>query len=495
MKNFSVGDIEIGRLKLPKLTAIGLSAVLIAYIAATGMYATSLGWWGNGDTVMHVDYIWQVSQGALPVFSEAIQYAPYNERLLHEVQSAAHHPPLYYLLLGPFMSELLEMGEWQKAVAIGRVVNIFIGMLTVLALAWAGWLFGGSRKALFATLVPFIAVFHPAFIKASGDVNPDALLVLLTILTFIFAYKTLKNGLTTTNFVALLVLSVLGMLTKIAFLPALMVALGALVISPLIRKNKFNFDVRSVSKGLVAAGIVGVAVVAMTGWFYYGHNYEASGSFTRAGSQEWISDRRDYKTLDEVLTSRYLVLAMMPISVTAVHPYWIFLLALVSLTALTWWLLTKGRWKVFINQKHVTFIVLFLVLHFMVLFLGQISHAVGYGQLSARYFLPGTLLSSLVFAYGYAALTSITAYLALLFTLLNLGGLFVGHTSWLVDKVSPARYSGLDRWDRIILSSVENWFPSYFPYILLGLLITALGVVFFAIYYLSREPAALRREE
>lgn len=468
---------------ISKPVIFGVLSILLLFIAAAGMYATSLGWWGNGDTVMHVDYAWQVSQGSIPKFDEAIQYDPYNEIRPHAVQGAAHHPPLYYVLISTFMSGLLESGQWEKAVAIGRSINIFIGILTLLALAWAGWVFGGSRKKLFAVLVPAFAVSSPTFIRTGGDVTPDMLALLMTVVTFVLSYIILSRGVSMFRLSTLGAVVVLGMLTKITFLPAMLAALAVFAVCYMIKDGKVIISKIAALRGVVSSIFLLLLVILTSGWFYYGHNYEASGSLTRAGSQEWISDVRDYKSLSEVITSKSLATASLGVSLTTfqgerVVILWVLLLAGVVT------LFMRYRDSLF-SLKHIPLkiVIFLLIMHYITLYAGQVSHAEGYGQISARYFFAGTLLASLTYAYGAATLRRLPVIAVGAYSVFNLAALYKAHTEWLATKVSPNRYGGLDLWDRIIKAVSENWVPVAVPYLLVALLALAL---FFMLVFIAR---------
>lgn len=490
--NIVTGHIRIGKLQVPRLTALGVLSVMFLFISSAGMYASSLGWWGNGDTVMHVDYVWQVSQGNLPVFEESIQYQPFNDKRLHEVQSASHHPPLYYILLSPFMSWFLESGQWEKAVAVGRIINIFIGCLTIIALAWAGWLFSRSRKPLFAVLVPAVVVSYPTFIKTGGDISPDMLVVLLTVLMFIYSYKCLRDGVSKVNGLMVVAIAMVGMLTKVSFFPAFIVAALVFFVSPYISKNRITVNRDSFMKSSLLFLILLTSVIATSGWFYYGHNYEESGSLTRAGSQEWISDRRDYRSYQDVILNPSLLFAALQMSLIVVNPYFMAsILLLITLMGL-YFLWREISLRKFIEQKHMILIATIFLIHFLILLVGQIDHAEGYGQVSARYFLPGMLFSALLLSYGILVIIKLAPYALAIFASLNITALFASHTRWLADKVSPSRYGELSHWDRITLSVTENWLPASLAYVLLFLIISTLILTSFIIYRLSISTKPIR---
>jgi len=205
---------------MPRMVIAGLLGVVFLYVSASGLISVTHPFFTgtNGDTMAHVDMIYRIYNGDLPKASDGIRYQPFIDLGGGNVyQRASGHPPLFHILHAPIVGPLLNAGEWQKAIALGRALNIFFGILCIFALAWAGWLFGGKRKALFAVAVPALAVLTYRFSRLNTDYALDGLLTLWTTLTLICLYKILQNGLRANYLIFLTLLSVAGMSTKICY--------------------------------------------------------------------------------------------------------------------------------------------------------------------------------------------------------------------------------------------------------------------------------------
>ena len=385
---------------LPRAVKTGVIGVVLLFVSVAGIYAVSLPWRGTGDSPRHLDYVWQLSQGHLPRYESGIQYQPMRAITRDIGQHVSHHPPLFYALLALPTKSYLEKGEWHKAAAIGRTISILIGALTVIATAWAGWVFGGSKKELFAVGLPLIVVLQQAFLRVSGDIRGDTLVTLFSILSFTIIYKALKEGLKTKYYIALVTLSILGMATRAAYIATFITTLLGLFLAMIIHERR---RIKPVLKSLALSSLALVLVVLATGWFYYFHNYKQTGSWIGAVEGkllDWLTQVREYKDLPDVILNTDLYKSALHISDGTLESVSWFVTILVFGSC--FWLIYKKRSQIkrLLKSKPELAITGLFVLQFLIVFYGQVKHGVGYGQLTSRYFLLTLLPIALVLAYG-----------------------------------------------------------------------------------------------
>lgn len=386
-----------------KYILIGLAGVILSFTAGTVFYAGSLSWNGTGDSLLHIDYSWQLAHGDLPAFWEGVKApVPRSSR----VQFVSQHPPLYYMMLAPINGPLIDGGNWKIAVAISRAITIGIGLLCVLALAWSGWVFGGKRKNLFVVALPGIAGSFTFFVRIAGDTYNDVLVVLCTTVALTLMALVIKNGITRRRMLLLALVCLAGMASRASFVSCLLVVMLGVYASYLLDTKKITKQ--KILTGLKYPLFLLAIVVVGIGWFYL-RNYRLSGNWHRSGPQSWVAtiQHRPYKSLNYVLgnTPLWTVLprrmyGMIPMYIKGLFIYNCVLLIGASVAAAWYWSKNRsGRIFDVKNRKNTTLFAL-LALQMFLVFGEQITHAVGYGAISPRYLLPALLPISLVLTSG-----------------------------------------------------------------------------------------------
>lgn len=381
--------------KAPKWVIAGLAGVIMMYVGLAGTVSVVTPWWlGVGDAPRHIDYSWSLYNGDLPRYTKGLQYPVFNELRgeKYGAQNAAKNPPLFYVIHTPVIGPVLDTGHWQAAIALGRALNIFMGVLCILALAWAGWLFGGKRKELFAVAVPAVAVTSVDFILLNQNYAIDVLLVLICTLTFINWQKLLYHGLQRKYLYSLGALSVLGMATKASYLVFLMLNLLVIMITVIIYGRE-SF-VKKFVKGTFISSLVVLSVLFFIGWFYY-INYRLRGEVfknTDAGPAD-----RPYKSFMTVIGHPRLR-GMFYQEIAPTH----FISATVTALGAVGILLSfiRTRFRHLMQDRKLLYLVLLLALSVAGVAATQIAWAIGYGNFYFRYFLPVIFVFGLVLAYG-----------------------------------------------------------------------------------------------
>jgi hypothetical protein len=256
-------------------TTVALAAIAFGFVAGAGFVAVALPQFTSFDEVAHVDYAWRVWHGALPSYFDGVRlpldvYRP-------PVQWVAQHPPLFYLLLAPLIGPLVDAGHGLGAVQLARIVNIAIGALAVMAVAWATGevVTGPSRRRWMLAAAAIVAPFG-ALVSTSAAVYNDALATALGALLLGIGARALRRGVDLRLTAAAALTAGAAALTRVALLPTVAVTVGALAIGEIVhRRATLGPAFRRIA--LQAAVVVG-AVAAIAGWFYL-RNRERTGSF------------------------------------------------------------------------------------------------------------------------------------------------------------------------------------------------------------------------
>lgn len=388
------GHVTILGKRFSRAMVAGVLAVVFMFVGTAGMISASLPQDINsGDTRAHVDYMWRVYNGEIPRLSDGLKYKPFNPTGSRRIQPQANHPPLFYAINAPFVGPYLERGEWQTGIGVARAINIFIGVLCIVALAWAGWLYGGRRGELFAVAVPAISVMLYRFSGLNTVYGPDYLLVLLTTLTFVGMYKIIAYGLQTKYVVGLGILAVLGMSTKAGYLPVLAASFIAIGLAAFLHAPEDRR--RQMLRAAFYTGIIAAAVAFAVGWFYYVRNYLTSGTWFRATPDEY-SGGRPYKSLTDVLFGeQFRALFYEKLAQNGPLSTFITVLAAAGLLGLK-----KFNLKRLFRDKTRVALSAVLLIASLGVVAAQVTFAVGYGAINLRYLLPVLLPIGLLLSYG-----------------------------------------------------------------------------------------------
>ncbi len=490
IKRFSrklfLGDLSIRGRQFPKALISGLLAVTFLYVSVAGLTSITTSWYvAKGDTIPHVDYVWRLYNGDIPKYSQGITYPPFVERGGgKQYQQASPNPPLFYAIHAPFDGPFLNKGEWRKGIAIGRAINILIGIACILALAWAGWEFGGKRQALFAVAVPALAGLTHRFTRLMVDFPLDSLLVLFTTLTLINISKIIQKGAKLKYLVWLTLLSVGGMATKATYIVFLMASLSAVIVASALHGRVKTY--KSILKGIaISVAITGV-VVAAIGWFYYLWNYRANGNWFDSLPANYHGSRTVYKSLGSIVTS---------------YPFWALFVtrysviplvsAAISGTTLLGYLkMGKNNFVKLKQDRARLWIVGLMVLVTLGVVATQLKLAVGYGSISFRYLLPAILPISLFLSYGLLEFKRLRGQLVAGAAIAMAG------VSLLSIKVNFSPISRPGKWaqaiHKIYVSTTHNGVPSYLTTLFVILFIAGSVLLCWSLFMLSGKNRAAR---
>lgn len=485
MKKFVAGFASI-----PKWTKIGVLGIVFMYVSVAGITSAAIPWWiGKGDSALHIDYALSVYKGEIPKYHDYIQYPIFHQLdkgYKTQIQRAAANPPLFYTLHAPIIGPSLEAGQWEKAIGLGRAFNVFLGVLVVLALAWAGWLFGGKRKELFAVAVPGVGSLIYQFTNLNQNYALDVLLVLFGVLTSVTWYKLLEHGFKMRYVAGLFLLSILGMSTKASYI--IFLALSFLAVMMVAFMHGKGSRLKKFFKGSLISGAILAAVIISIGWFYYYWNYKTSGSFFDA---ELPGDfkSRVYKPFSKVIIhpglwsnffSRLTSFAELSSAITAASIPGIILAA------------SKTKVRELLKNKFLLFNLSLLALLLILTTATQIAHAVGVGQFGFRYFLPAMLVFSLFVSYGLLEIKQARGQLmsAALAAMAITSVMTIARLDNIKDWV-PAVGATKNVIKKLDIAMISNGFPAVVLILLLVLLAVGIGLMALSLFKLT-NPAKQR---
>lgn len=456
------------------------------YAAMAWIISFALPWWiGKGDSALHLDYVRNVYHGEIPRYHQFVEYEPFHRldpKYITQINRAGANPPFFYLIHAPIVAPIMDTGNWKLAVAAGRSVNIVLGAMAMLALAWAGWVYGGKRKELFAVAVPAVAGASFQVTSLNQNYAVDVLLILLGVLTSIVWYKMLTEGLKTNLVVPLFILSILGMSTKATYIVYLGISIVVLMATAFLKGKSLNAK-RLMRRGLLV-GLLLVCVAISIGWFYYYWNYKTSGKWF-TGELPGDFGSRTYKSLPTVLTSRglwanyYQNLTTSPtlsITITAVSSIGVLLAA------------SKVKWSHVWKNISDSFPLLTLLMLIGGTTLTQIGHAWGIGKFGFRYFLPAILAYALFVTFGMLHFKRANG-LILGATIIAMVGSSL-HTAANLENIKdwvPAVASSSSIPNKLQIAMAYNQLPAFTPYVLLLLLAAATATTVWSLFVLSRQ--------
>jgi hypothetical protein len=476
-------------LRQNKWVVIGVLGAVLAFVGGGGLSVVSVPHLLTADAPYHLDYAWQIYQGKLPQFSVGPTMPA--DVSMHSYHLTGHHPPLYYGVIAPLVGPFIAAGSWEVATIIGRVMTLGIGVLSLLALAWTGWIVGGRYRKMLSVAAPAVAATFVPFVLVSSAIYSDGLLVLMSTLAFALSALLLYRGPRPWNIVCLAIVLLLGMATRVSFTSMFGVALVA-VLSSFIIHGKGTLS-KNLLRGGGYAAAMGLLMVIGIGWFYYFHNFEASGSFltNRLNTAEHV---RRYKPFLDVITSKnlwYLVPfglfghSLQRLEGFSLNQWLSYLVFLVGVSGSMVWFCNQKLRGFFqkANLEAMAVGTMFIAYSGLV-FTQQIVYATGYGMYNPRYLLPAWVVAGVVIGMGMLiwqrrGVIAVAAMAAGWAVVIN----------WLVyTLVTEAHFSVEQGWFHMLQSAAtDNGFPAAAIPILLTIIAAGVLLVGVSLWRLSPD--------
>lgn len=469
-----------------------MACAALLYLAAAIFSATTLPWKGTADSFAHMDYVYQVHRGHVP---DAYGYEYRQETPDNSRQWASAHPPLFYALAATVMGRPLDAGDWQVAVIRGRVLNILMGLASVLALAWAGWEFGGDRRAALAIALPAIGGMLPTFVRFCGDIYNDPLAALLSIATVAMSCKVVRDGATVRRALGLGVLCALGMASRATFVFALVIAACALAADAVMAPSRGRIPSR-VFRAAASCVALAAAAILPTAWFYE-RNYELSGSWFRTVAKHSMQARPRQSPLDVLWSDDFWLLVPRNLLGSKWRSTWpvnddvsiaLFIACGVALAVI---IAGRQPWRNISVLDRRMLVWLLIAAHFAGLLAAQFQHAIGWGALNFRYFLPALLSIGLFLAIPAVFWRPFSAPLTTAISGLMAFSCVMGSASYL-----DARYSSLARGhgsvDRLFAAVHANGVSEAWIWATLTAMVVALAGIAISVSHVQRPLPASR---
>ncbi|MFV0535252.1 MAG: ArnT family glycosyltransferase [Cumulibacter sp.] len=428
-------------------------------------------WSGTADSSAHMDYVYQVHKGHIP--------APYGYEWNHPGlpeastrtarQWASAHPPLFYYLASLVAGAFMDSGEWVAAIVATRLLNALFGGLVVVALAWAGWQLGGSRRAIIAVAAPAFGALVGGMNRFTGNEYNDTLVSLFAIVSLTLASIILRDGPTPRRLILLFPLAAGGMASKATYAVALILVLIAVVVAFLLHRRP---DPNTGPRSTARAGLLGVgwcaailAFVAITiGWFYR-RNYQLSGSWSRSTPKAALQNR-ERQSMGDVLTNPdyYKVVPEGLLGRESWNGIWPYnhhlslAIAMTCLLLLLARLVARGRWRQLLAITPQNAIWLMLLAHLVGHYVAQLQQATGWGAINYRYFQPATLTITLILAFGATAWRRLGPLLVAILTAIFAAGMVLSFAAYLA-RAYPELSVASSIWTSLSNALTENDLP------------------------------------
>ncbi|MBD0415748.1 hypothetical protein [Oryzicola mucosus] len=443
---------------MKRLMAIGMLGVFLTYVAVVGLYMVAIK--GSDDSLLHLDYAWQLSQGRFPDWNDGTKI-PINtggENFRMKPQYVSHHPPLYYAFLAPTVGATVEWGDWRSGVMAARLLTFLVGVGCVAAFFWTAWAVSQSPK-ITMTVGAFAAAWTP-FVKVSGDVMNDVAAVLTSTLAIGLCALIIRRGVQPRYVARLALVCAMGMASRATFVG--MFALSLCVV--LWTTTVFSEDRRhGLRRGLLYCCVIVLGVAVASGWFYYG-NYLESGSWYRKADQSWVAKAQGRKlqglwnTITDIRVYTNVLSRMYGNPWERWGAYNITASWVVSCTILFGLFVVSFRKKTIQDKA----IVALCMAMFAINILFIIWHAKGYGSLNVRYMLPSTIVVALAAGYAATIYAPLSPFGA---TALIIAGWLgsIGNVIWYVSATSDMR-SG-NSFNDYLAGAAEIGFPPIIVYI------------------------------
>lgn len=361
----------------------------------------------SADEIHHLDYAWRVGHGELPQFTDGITLPAEGPR--HSTQWVFQHPPLFYALLAPIATPLLDAEHWRIATLASRVLVGVVGAVGVVAIAWSSARVTAKRDPALAVGAASVAATTTAYVGTSSAVYNDSLVVLLATVCLGLAALAIRHPRPTRHIALFVLTCAAGMATRASFIAILLVA-GPFVVVAFALASPSEHATRRVGRATGAAAALVVLPLIASGWFYL-RNIGLTGHWT--GMQaEYARDvlGRTARAPFDVVTDSVMWrrgfggLLAQPVDVADTSILWRVVPTVLLATVFALAVARAGRWVVRARWSAVwkpgVAIVMMLTLvaaAFVGMFFLYISRG---GGLNPRYLLPALLPFSLAAAAG-----------------------------------------------------------------------------------------------
>lgn len=407
--------------QFPRLLRWGWALGLLTVLTMIALLSGTLPVPGSADAYWHMDYVYQLWNGHLPLPYGPEWVMPGYSRVPESpegVHYTAAHPPLLYVLALPVVGPLFATQNLILISLAARAVNVVIAVLLFAALARFAWHIGGRIREPLSVALPTVTMLLVPVTELAGEFYNDLLLSLAVVLGLTEAVLALQHGLTRRRVVMLALVAAMGMSSKATFLFTLVLLLLTPAIAMLVHRTGPWW--KRLAGAVVPTAIIGLSPAVVIGWFYY-RNWTFSGS-PLTGVEGVILPGRTFRTASDVVHLRQFWLEFPSgwLGIGSWGGTWglnyrlaiaLFFVALA--VSLAWWVRSRP-------SRVQVLVALGLLGQVVMLQAAQFYHALGYGALNWRYLMPGAFIVGLVLVLGVVGFGSRLAGVGAGFAILGL---------------------------------------------------------------------------
>jgi 4-amino-4-deoxy-L-arabinose transferase-like glycosyltransferase len=403
---------------------LGIAGAVAAFTVLALLQVWTIPIYQPPDEASHVGYGVMLANGdGLPTIDTPIPTSGEPRRAawtqardpLRRTIWTANHPPLYYALAALPLGLGERGGHALGGVRAARVLSVALAAAGLLLLGWVLLQLFPALPGL-AVAATGMAALVPTFVASSSLVYNDAVAFLTTTATLAAATVFLLRGPNWARLAAVAASASAAALSRASGLLAVGIA-GLAVLVGVWRAGGIGSQ-RRLGRAIAWAVLVGVAVVASSGWFYL-RNFELYGSIT---GMEALLERLQRPPRGSVLDAfvspsfwadqqmRLWNVTFNPPSSDANGFRWVWTLCFVPalgllLAAVRWLAREPRRWRVAPPRLSGRMVALALWLLLLVLLEYSVAqfNSAG-GNPHVRYLFPGIGAIGLLLALGVAAL-------------------------------------------------------------------------------------------
>jgi hypothetical protein len=251
----------------PRALTRGVLAAVLLFAVLGGLGTLSAPPFVSADESAHAAYgLTLYQEGRLPTLFETVE--PVFPLQVAKPQHVANHPPLFYVLTGPFLAAGAGSGHLLAGYLAARSLSTLASMVTVLLVAaFAHALLEGRRPAVSLGAAALTAV-HAPFVSVSGVLHNDALGVALAAAVLWLVVRVVRQGPSPGLVAALALTALAGTAVRASNASLVAIASLAVLVAALAHAPADVRWGRGLRRGLVTAFLVGGTSLAGIGWFF-----------------------------------------------------------------------------------------------------------------------------------------------------------------------------------------------------------------------------------
>ena len=247
------------------LTGVLAAAIVMGAFASTVMLGVRP--FASADENAHADYALSIYvDGQLPTLFDRV--TPLLPFMTPGLQHVAYHPPLYYVLTGPWLAWGWSSGHPFAGYIAARSISVMAGVTTVLLTALLAHVLFRGRRPQITIGAAALAATYSYFVMVSGALHNDALAVMFSAAMTASSAIVLLRGPSAGRLVLLSLVCLGGVAVRANNATLLLVGGAAALLAFLIHTPSGQRWTRGLLKGLAAGLAVGLVSVAGIGWFF-----------------------------------------------------------------------------------------------------------------------------------------------------------------------------------------------------------------------------------